>query len=167
MAAVALVLIFLVSVGCEVLYEFFFNFKQGNLFFFCFFFESENGLNFNTVTNIFCVYYSCKASDFSLRTLYKCPCNDQGVSISAIRQQETYEHGAFWVSGVLQLISPSGGALFIWNPYSFAELRSKLGNLDTYLECMSTTGENCVAPTDPIFEKQQVRFICLFSEMVI
>jgi hypothetical protein len=35
---------FLVSVGCEVLYEFFFNFKQGNLFFFCFFFESENGL---------------------------------------------------------------------------------------------------------------------------
>jgi hypothetical protein len=70
------------------------------------------------------------------------------------------------VSGVLQLISPSGGALFVWNPYSFAELRSKLGNLDAYLECMSTTGENCVAPTDPIFEKQQVRFIYLFSVMV-
>ena len=107
------------------------------------------------------MYFSCKASDFSLRTLYRCPCNDKGVSISAIRQQETYEHGAFWVSGVLQLISPSGGVLFVWNPYSFAELRSKLGNLDTYLECMSTTGENCVAPTDPIFEKQQVRFVCL------
>jgi hypothetical protein len=34
MQAVALVLILLVPGGCEVLYEFFFDFKQGNLFFF-------------------------------------------------------------------------------------------------------------------------------------
>jgi hypothetical protein len=140
-----------------VLYVLFFLVLNKGTFSFFLFLISENGI----ISLTLCLSYSCKSSDWSLRVLYKCPCADQPVAISTLRQQETYLNGAFWVSGVLQLISPSGGALFIWQPYSFAELRSKLGNLDTYLECMSTTSENCVAPTDPIFEKQQVRFICL------
>ena len=89
--------------------------------------------------------------------LYKCPCGDQPVAIATVRQQETYIQGSYWCSGVLQLIGPDGKALYVFNPYSLAELKIKLGDFDTYLECMSTVADNsCIAPSDPVFDKQQV-----------
>jgi hypothetical protein len=80
------------------------------------------------------------------------------VAIATIRQQETYIDGAFWCSGILQLIGTDSKPLYVWNPYSLAELKIKLGDFDTYMECMSTVADSsCIAPSDPVFEKQQVR----------
>lgn len=79
-----------------------------------------------------------------------------------------------WCSGTLALIGSDGRSLFIWNPYSFAELTSKLGNVDTYIQCMATKADSsCVAPSDPVFDQQQVPILsvwqrCLsnYAEMV-
>ena len=114
-----------------------------------------------------CVFYSCKSADWSLRSYFKCACGDQAVSIATSRQHETYLDAAFWVSGVIQVIGSDGSPLWIWQPYSVAELQSKLGDLDGYLECMSTKGDSsCVAPTDPVFEQQQVPLLAVWTKVL-
>jgi hypothetical protein len=96
--------------------------------------------------------------------LYKCPCGDQPVTIAIARQQETYLDGAFWCSGTLALIGSDGRSLFVFNPYSFAELTSKLGNFDTYIQCMATKADSsCVAPSDPVFDQQQVPLLSVWQ----
>ena len=89
--------------------------------------------------------------------MFKCACQDQPVAIATVRQQETFIQGSYWCSGILVLISPSGGSLYVWNPFSLAELKTKLGDFDAYLNCVASKNDNtCVAPSDPIFDKQQV-----------
>jgi hypothetical protein len=44
------------------------------------------------------------------------------------------------------------------------QLKSKLVDLDVYLECVaSKNDESCSAPTDPIFEKQQIPLLSVYQ----
>jgi hypothetical protein len=111
------------------------------------------------------LFNSCKPPQWDIKSLYTCACLDQPVTIATARQQETYLDGAFWCSGTLALIGADGKTLYAFNPYSFAELTRKLGDFDAYLQCVSTKNDNtCVAPSDPVFEQQQVPLLSVWQK---
>ena len=96
--------------------------------------------------------------------MYKCACGDQPVAVADERQRETYLDGAYWCSGTLSLLDFAGKTKYVWNPYSLAELKQKLAAMDTYLECVSTVNDgSCVAPTDKVFEQQQVPLLNVYQ----
>jgi hypothetical protein len=107
---------------------------------------------------------SCRAPDWTTRVLYKCPCGDQPVRIPTNRLAETYMDGAYWCSTVMLMMDFDGSPKYVWNPFSMGQLKSKLVDLDVYLECVaSKNDESCSAPTDPIFEKQQIPLLSVYQ----
>jgi len=86
------------------------------------------------------------------------------VSIPSYRQDETYLDGAFWCSTVMTLLNFDGSVKYVWNPYSLAQLKAKLGSFDTYLDCVASKNDgSCSSPTDPIFEQQQIPMISVYQ----
>ena len=86
------------------------------------------------------------------------------VAIADNRQKETYLDGAFWCSGTLALLDFDGSVKYVFNPFSFFELKTKLGDLDAYLDCVSTQNDrSCTAPTDPVFEAQQIPMLSVYQ----
>ena len=83
------------------------------------------------------------------------------------RQRETYLDGAFWCSTVMTLLDFDGSVKYIWNPFSLAQLKAKLNSplpFDVYLECVASKNDaTCIAPTDPIFEKQQIPLLSVYQ----
>ena len=107
---------------------------------------------------------SCRAPDWTTRVLYKCPCGDQPVKIPPERQEETYLQGAYWCSTVLSMLNFDGTVKYVWNPFSLAQLKDRLGDFDAYLECVASKNDaSCVSPTDPIFQKQQIPMLSVYQ----
>ena len=80
------------------------------------------------------------------------------------RQAETYLDGAYWCSTVLSLLDFDGSPKYVWNPFSMAQLKSKLGDFDVYLDCVASKNDgSCAAPSDPIFEKQQIPLLSVYQ----
>lgn len=79
----------------------------------------------------------CKLPDFYMKDVFRCSCGDSTFKIPANRALETYENGAFWCSGTLNMLGYDQNPVVIFNPFSYRELQSKLGGLDEYLECIS------------------------------
>ena len=83
------------------------------------------------------------------------------------RQTETYLDGAFWCSTVMTLLDFDGSVKYVWNPFSLAQLKAKLNSpqpFDVYLECVASKNDGtCVAPTDPIFTKQQISLLSVYQ----
>jgi len=116
------------------------------------------------VIYILTMRHSCRAPDWTTRVLYKCPCGDQAVAIPDYRQTETYEDGAYWCSTVLSMLNFDGTTKYVWNPYSIAELKSQLGDFDSYLDCVASKNDgSCVSPTYPIFQQQQIPMISVYQ----
>lgn len=112
---------------------------------------------------------SCRAPDWTTRVMYKCPCGDQPVMIAPERQSETYEKGAYWCSTVMALLDFDGSPKYVWNPFSLKQLKEKLdssetGTFEEYLECVASKNDNtCQAPTDSIFERQQIPMLSVYQ----
>lgn len=81
----------------------------------------------------------CKMPDFFMRDVFKCVCGDTPVRIPVKRRSETAVDSAFWCSGTLSMLSPTGEQLLVYNGYSMQELSDKMesGNIDKYLLCLS------------------------------
>jgi hypothetical protein len=108
--------------------------------------------------------HSCRAPDWTTRVLYKCPCGDQPVMIPVDRQAETYLEGAYWCSTVMLMLDFDGSPKYVWNPFSLKQLKSKMDGFDSYLECTASKNDgSCSAPTDPIFEKQQIPLLSVYQ----
>ena len=64
----------------------------------------------------------------------------------------------------MSLLDFDGGVKYVWNPFSLAQLKAKLGNLDVYLDCISSTAQGgCTAPSDPIFDQQQIPLLSVYQ----
>ena len=64
----------------------------------------------------------------------------------------------------MSLLDFDGSVKYVWNPFSLAQLKAKLGDLDAYLNCIASTAQQgCTAPSDPIFEQQQIPMLSVFS----
>jgi hypothetical protein len=84
--------------------------------------------------------------------------------IPEYRQKETYLDGAYWCSTVMTLLNFDGTPKYVWNPYSLAQLKEMLGDFDSYLECVASKNDGtCTAPTDPVFQKQQIPMITVYQ----
>ena len=99
---------------------------------------------------------NCKLPNFGVKNSFHCACGDSSFQIIDQRAQETWQQQAFWCSTTMNMIDTNGQTRYIWNPYSLAQLKTKLINLDSYLECLANSNQ-CDAPSDPIFDQQQVR----------
>ena len=96
--------------------------------------------------------------------LYRCPCGDQPVAIPDYRQRETYLDGAYWCSTVMSMLDFDGSVKYVWNPFSLAQLKDRLGDFDAYLDCVASKNDaSCVEPTDAIFEKQQISLLSVYQ----
>lgn len=96
--------------------------------------------------------------------MYKCPCGDQAVMIPPYMQAQTYLDGAYWCSTVMALLNFDGTVKYVWNPFSLQQLKAKLQDLDLYLECVASKNDGtCEAPTDPIFQQQQVPMLSVYQ----
>lgn len=86
------------------------------------------------------------------------------MAIPEYRQKETYLDGAYWCSTVMTLLNFDGSVKYVWNPYSLAQLKTLLGDFDGYLECVASKNDgSCTAPTDPVFQKQQIPMITVYQ----
>lgn len=62
----------------------------------------------------------------------------------------------------MAMLQYDGSPIYIYNPFSLAELRAKLEQplsgqpLDAYLACVAAGNAQCDGPTDPVFIAQQV-----------
>ena len=92
-----------------------------------------------------------------MKNTFHCACGDQPYIVPDARAAQTWVDQAFWCSGTLAMLAYDGSTQYVWNPYSLQQLRDRMGGLDRYLECVSRGGGECSAPTDPVFEAQQVR----------
>ena len=64
----------------------------------------------------------------------------------------------------MSLLDFDGSVKYVWNPFSLAQLKAKLGGLETYLDCIaSNTQGSCTAPSDPIFDKQQIPLLSVYQ----
>lgn len=72
--------------------------------------------------------------------VFTCSCGDTPYSIPRARALETFEQGAFWCSGTLNMIGYDQNPIVIFNTLSYAQLQEGLQGLDEYLECVSTGG---------------------------
>jgi len=84
--------------------------------------------------------------------------------IPANRQAETYHDGAHWCSTVMLMLDFDGTPKYVWNPFSLGQLKEKMVDFDVYLECVASKNDgSCKAPTDAIFEKQQIPLLNVYQ----
>jgi hypothetical protein len=80
------------------------------------------------------------------------------------RQAETYLEGAYWCSTVMLMLNFDGSPKYVWNPFSLGQLKRKMVGFDSYLDCVASKNDgSCSAPTDPIFEKQQIPLLSVYQ----
>lgn len=107
---------------------------------------------------------NCRAPDWTTRVLYRCPCGDQPVEIPSERRAETYLDGAYWCSTTMTMLDFDGSVRYIWNPFSMSQLKERLGDFNGYLDCVASKNDgSCTAPTDPIFQKQQISLLSVYQ----
>lgn len=57
-----------------------------------------------------------------------------------------------------------GTPKYVWNPFSLGQLKEKMVDFDVYLECVASKNDgSCKAPTDAIFEKQQIPLLNVYQ----
>jgi hypothetical protein len=78
---------------------------------------------------------NCKLPDFYMYKTMTCACGDTAVGILSERTIETeYAH---WCTGSLKMLDGFGRITFMTNPYTFSQLKAKMGNVYAYLLCLS------------------------------
>ena len=117
--------------------------------------------SFATVLQTFDMVH-CVTPDVTLSTTAQCACGDQPLQIASIRAAEkTY---AYWCTGTLSLLMSDQTSRIVWNPYSFAELRSKMSvQLAAFLKCSEDATRSCTVPNDPVFLSQGVNTMQVFT----
>jgi len=72
----------------------------------------------------------------------------------------------------MTLMAYDGSTVYVWNPYSLAELKGMLAAptssgrsvLDEYLHCVATgSSDTCTPPSTSVFDSQQVQ--CMVDEL--
>jgi hypothetical protein len=84
----------------------------------------------------------CKLPDFYMYKTLTCACGDEAVKITSRRANEGVDLHAHWCTGTLKLLDGFGRVTYVRNPYTFAELLSRLdGKVEPYLKCISQLGD--------------------------
>lgn len=114
-------------------------------------------------------FQKCKLPDITLDSIHQCVCGDLAMQIPIDKRQGS----DLWCRGPLLLIDAMGNDFMIWNPYSYEELMSNSDEIDSYIECLSSTdvctegdtssrcNEGCdsIRPRPSELEKQNVNLM--------
>jgi len=85
------------------------------------------------------------------------------------RSVEGLDGQAFWCTTVMSMLAYDGSQVYVYNPFTLAQLRAKLDappvdlSLDAYLACVAGGGAQCAGPTDPFFVQQQVSMVAVYQ----
>ena len=114
----------------------------------------------------------CRLPDPTASQLGTCACGDQAVEIPRARAEEGLADHAFWCTGILQLSSPFGEAMYVYNPYSYSSLLDFVerdGRMAEYFACIESSSSerelSCgdLEPNLQIFEEQGVSILSVLS----
>ena len=100
----------------------------------------------------------CKLRDASVQSSGQCACGDDVVKIPLERAQEGFPQNAFWCTGFLLMETPLGTPLYVFNPYTYFQLRKLATGLDIFfgmyrdkegrrVSTSTTKGPTCVIQT--------------------
>lgn len=84
----------------------------------------------------------CHLPNFYMHELLTCACGDKPAIIPPDRQQGDYRSHEHWCSGTLLMTDGFGEPVFVFNPFSYTQLKSKLGDVQSYLRCLSQLDAN-------------------------
>ena len=98
----------------------------------------------------------CNPPEHYLKDVAGCACGDTPLAITPLAAEAT--EYAFWCTGTLSMVDGANDQIVVYNPYSYAQLQSKAGGMQAYLECASSSYK-CDAPTDPVFTAQGVTLL--------
>lgn len=102
---------------------------------------------------------NCVVPDVTLQYAMQCACGDQAMAISAQRRAEGVAKYAYWCSGTVSVIDAQNKVRVVYNPHSYQELQTLIGDLlDQYLKCTASSN-SCTPPNLPVFQKQGVNAI--------
>jgi hypothetical protein len=89
----------------------------------------------------------CDVPDYFIHTVTTCACGDDPVQIPLDRRTSSNH----WCTGTLKMLDNFGTTIYVYNQYTFEQLRSMLdqGRMDAYLTCISRLS--------------QVRIVCVFD----
>ena len=98
----------------------------------------------------------CNPPDSHLKEIVECACDDTRLSIP-----NDVDPFALWCTGTLSMVDSSGHEYFVYNPFTYQELRQMSSGLQTYVNCMTdgVSGYSCAPPTHPEFDKQGVSLL--------
>lgn len=119
---------------------------------------------------------NCDVPDYYIYKSTTCACGDDPVQIPLVRRTESMH----WCTGTLRMLDGFGKSTYIYNPYTFEQLRSMLsdGKMDSYLECISKKAQNdkesvngftrsfdcnTIKPRDTLISPQGVSLISVFQ----
>lgn len=112
----------------------------------------------------------CSVPDYYIHQYTTCSCGDDPVTIPN-SMAGTTAGSQYWCTGTLRMLDPFGAVSYIYNPYTFAQLRAALsgGRMDAYLRCISRlsqdgdTSVDCSAiePSDTTIDPQ----VCPLSQL--
>jgi hypothetical protein len=81
----------------------------------------------------------CKFPDFYMYKVLTCACGDTAVRIRSVRASAT--ETSHWCTGSLKMMDGFGKITYTNNPYSLDTLRTKMGDVQEYLRCISQLAE--------------------------
>tara|TARA_B100001142_G_scaffold188305_1_gene187467 strand:- start:15753 stop:23849 length:8097 start_codon:yes stop_codon:yes gene_type:complete len=100
----------------------------------------------------------CRPFASNIRFMAQCVCGDERYEIARHAADKGTEGAALWCSGILEVLDGTGHVKYIYNPYSFAELKQKLdGNSNSllyqYLDCVGQGNSDCkqLQVNNPVF----------------
>jgi len=113
----------------------------------------------------------CRLPDPTASLLGTCACGDKAVEIPRVRAEEGLADHAFWCTGILQLSSPFGEVMYVYNPFSYSDLLSFVeqdGRMAEYFTCIessSSADSSCgdLEPNLEIFKEQGVSILSVLS----
>jgi hypothetical protein len=104
----------------------------------------------------------CNPPDYFISDVVQCACNDYSLKIPDVRANEGINEYGLWCSGTLGMLDSNNEHIVIVNPYSYAVLQEKVGNLDDYVACASVSYTCANEPFDEVFTRQGVTLLNVF-----
>ena len=101
-------------------------FNQKNLFIYNYFVEIIELIFFFLFFSQVIDSAHCKMPDYYIYKAPTCACGDDPVRIPQERRSEGLEAKAHWCVGTLQMTDGFGNPKYVYNPYTYGELRSMM-----------------------------------------
>lgn len=84
--------------------------------------------------------HNCRLPNYYMHKTTQCACNDTAVRIPLNVQNDS----KYWCTGTLRMLDEMGNPVFIYNEYTYEQLRDLAAGMDSYLACVARLAQDGV-----------------------